>query len=170
MCVCVRFAFVCAILMRRHFIGVLCCAFARHVYAACAPLPSMLSLSVSPTSIHLSAGFSQILFHFTVFHGLLFSLFLCLSVSLLFCLFRLPMLAASRRLVSLSSFLLVFSCPLFLSLSLALNPNAVSLSVCIQNLLIPHTRSCFQVENPPVPQPIPASSPPPSPLSHIAHD
>lgn len=128
LCVCVsavssHFLFVCAIFMRRHFIGVLCWAFVHHVYAACAP-SSLATWQLGSVFSHPPfRGFSFFfLFHFTVFHGLLYS-----SLP-----FRLPMLPASSPRKSFIIFIGFSCCPHSFSPSLSLSVRlCVTVCVCV---------------------------------------
>lgn len=148
-CVCVsavssHFLFVCAIFMRRHFIGVLCWAFVHHVYAACAP-SSLATWQLGSAFSHPPfRGFSFFFFYFI----LLFFTVCCTLRCLSDC-----QCCRRRRLVSLSSFLLVFPAAPIPSPSLSVCALqcvcvCVPLSFCIQNLLIPLTRSCFKAQIP----------------------
>lgn len=124
LCVCVsavssHFLFVCAIFMRRHFIGVLCWAFVHHVYAACAP-SSLATWQLGSAFSHPPfRGFSFFFFYFI----LLFFTVCCTLRCLSDC-----QCCRRRRLVSLSSFLLVFPAAPILSLPL---PFSLSVRLCV---------------------------------------
>lgn len=146
LCVCgfVSLLFVCAIFMRRHFIGP---SFITYTQRA-PPVASQRGSLAACSLIHLFVAF-----HF--YFILLFFTVCCTLRCLSDC-----QCCRRRRLVSLSSFLLVFPAtpiPSALSLSLCfpLCPCVrycvcvcVPLSVCIQNLLIPRTHTCFKVQIP----------------------
>lgn len=130
--------------MRRHFIGVLCWAFVHHVYAACAP-SSLATWKLGSAFSHPPfRGFSFFFFYFI----LLFFTVCCTLRCLSDC-----QCCRRRRLVSLSSFLLVFPAAPIPSPSLSVCALqcvcvCVPLSFCIQNLLIPLTHSCFKAQIP----------------------